>query len=116
MLFLTGSLNMQEVFSETIVNRMVNTEFQKYKKQAQISPYWPKIINNNTQMNRRQQDSPCWILGPWLWSPPWKAVEISNRNSQIRKDEELGQRRRARERSKQFDGEVKRVLTEYRTE
>jgi hypothetical protein len=37
-------------------------------------------------------------------------------NSKMRKQEELGKHKRAHEKSKQFDDEVKRVLTESRPE
>jgi hypothetical protein len=41
---------------------------------------------------------------------------FSNRNSKMRKEEELGKHKREHEKSKKFDDEVKRVLTESQPE
>jgi hypothetical protein len=109
-----ASLNMQERFSETIVNRMVNAALQK-RQEAGADLTLLAEKRRATALKRitdiKTLHDGAWVLGYDHHLGP-EAVEISKRNSKLRKDEELGKRKRVHEKTKKFDDDVKRVLNE----
>jgi hypothetical protein len=109
-----ATLNMEEEFSETIVNRMVDTALKKRQEAGadltllatKRQTTARKRITNNKTLH-----AGSWVLGYGHHLGP-EAVEISNRNNKNRKEAELGKGKRAQEKNNKFDEEVKRVRTE----
>jgi hypothetical protein len=105
--------NMEELFSETSVNGMVDASLKKIKEAgAEIILLAEK---RHTTARFRISDSKTFHAGSWdlgyghHLGP--EAVEISNKKNKNRKEDELEKRNRAHEKSKKIDDEVKRVCT-----
>jgi hypothetical protein len=73
------------------------------------------VIGKYTIVNSNRLHAGSWVLG-YGHHRGDEAVEISNKNNKGRKEAEARKRKRANEKTKKFDDNVKRVLTESRSE